>query len=52
MKMHRNMSLSPKWLFPLLMFAPAALLPAGPVVYAAGHPNGIVQDAIRRCGGR
>lgn len=22
------------------------------VVYAAGHPNGIVQDAIRRCGGR
>jgi len=22
------------------------------IVYAAGHPNGIVQDAIRRCGGR
>ena len=22
------------------------------VVYAAGNPNGIVQDAIRRCGGR
>jgi hypothetical protein len=22
------------------------------VVYAAGNPNGVVQDAIRRCGGR